>query len=102
MSTQDVLIVSSLVGAGLPALVAVLAHAKAPKAVKALVLLILSTAAGIVVPALSLPHISWTSVGLSVLTAEVTAVASHYGLLKPAGITGSSGLIATKVPTGIG
>lgn len=102
MSTQDVLIISSLVGAVLPAVVALLAHVKASKQVKALVLLVLSTAAGIVVPALSLPRLSWTSVGLSVLTAEVTAIASHFGLLKPAGLTGSAGVIARNVPAGVG
>lgn len=39
---------------------------------------------------------------IAIITTFVTAVASHYGLLKPTGITGSQGAIQKAVPMGIG
>lgn len=95
-----------LVSVGLPALVALVTQRMASSGLKATVLAALAAVTGLASELLdALVHHTAFDVGAALiawLTAFVIAVAVHYGLLKPAGVTGSQGAIAQAVPGGIG
>lgn len=98
----DLLFVNALVGILLPLLVQLIAKAHASAQVKSLVNLGLSAAASVLTPLVTASHIDWRLTGLSFLQVFVLAVASHFGLLSPVGLTGSTGLLARLFPGGIG
>ena len=92
-----------LVGVVLPALTALVTKAHAPDAVKAVVLLLLSVLTGWATTLqASGGSFDLKTAVIGVFVAFVTAVASHFGLLKQIGVTGSDGVIARAVPGGIG
>lgn len=101
MNTQDVVAIAAGLSILTPLVVQLLAHAKASAQTKALIALAVSTGVGVVVQYLALPHWSWAAVGTAVLAAEVTTVGAHLGGWKPLGVTGSTGLIAAKLPAGV-
>lgn len=95
-----------LVSVVLPALVALVTKRLASPGLKAVVLAALAALLGFLSELLdALVHAGAFDVAAAIVwwvTAFVVAVAVHYGLLKPGGITGSQGAIATAVPGGLG
>lgn len=90
----------------LPIVVAVVTKRTADGALKALTLLILSAVSGYLVVILAayqhgvqpdLGYATWTA-----LLGLIVAIGSHFGLLKPVGITGSAGWVQTRLPGGMG
>jgi hypothetical protein len=100
--TLDFLLVNAIVGVLLPILTQLVVRAKASPSVKALINLVLATIAGVLTPYLTLDHVPWQSIAVSVVQVLVTSITSYVGLMKPTGLAGSTGLIAQKVPGGIG
>lgn len=100
--TRDLLIVNLVVGILLPVLVQLLTAAKAPEPVKSLVNLVVAAAAAVLTPLLTVEHVDWTNALLTFGQVFVLSISSHYGLMKPAGVTGSEGRLAKVVPIGIG
>jgi hypothetical protein len=90
----------------LPILVALVTQRFAAGSVKAITLLLLSALSGFLVSWLDAVNdgsiFNWSQAGFTMLTGFITAVAFHYGLLKPANITGSTGAVASAVPAGLG
>ena len=98
--------INELVSLFLPILTGLVTAKVASPGVKAVVLLILAAVSGFLVQWLDALN---TSTGFdfsqAVFTAGagfITAVALHFGLLKPASITGSTGAVNRLVPGGIG
>lgn len=90
----------------LPALVALVTNRMASPGLKAVTLAGLAALVGFLSELL---HALVTALSFDVGTALLTwvtsfiiAVAAHYGLLKPTGLTGSQGVLARKLPGGIG
>lgn len=99
-------VLTLLVSVVLPALVALVTKRMASSGVKAVVLALLAALVGFLSELL---HAMVTALSFDVgtvlltwLTSFIVAVAAHYGLLKPTGLTGSQGAIARAVPGGIG
>lgn len=95
-----------LVSVVLPALVALVTRRMASSGLKAVVLVGLAAVTGFLSELLdALVHATVFDLGAALmmwLTAFIVAVAAHYGLLKPTGVTGSQGAIANAVPGGLG
>lgn len=95
-----------LVSVILPILVALTTNRLASPGLKAVVLALLAALVGFLSELLdALTDHTAFDVGAAVLswvTVFIVAVASHYGLLKPVGLTGSSGAVAQAVPGGVG
>lgn len=91
-----------LVGTALPALTALVTRRCSASSVKALVLLALSALTGALttIGEDGRVHVGTFVVGFAV--AYITAVSSHFGLLKPTGVTGDEGAVMRAVPAGIG
>jgi general stress protein CsbA len=90
-------------GVVLPNLTALLTARMATSRYKALVLAVLSVVAGAVQQVLAnhgtfVPKTLALWAGVTFMTSVVT----HYGLLKPLGLTGSAGTVARTLPGGIG
>lgn len=98
--SQNQFLVNCLVGVVLPMLVALVTNKVAGANVKAAILLVL----GVIGAALSQTTVDgfqWKAFGVTLVTQLLTAIASHYGLLKPLGVTGSTGAIQNAVPGGL-
>ncbi|WP_181778943.1 hypothetical protein [Pseudonocardia pini] len=90
----------------LPILVAVVTARAAAGAVKALVLLGLSAVSGFLVSWLDalnavLPF-DWSQAGFTTVMGFVVAVAAHFGVWKPGGVTGSEGAVQSTLTAGLG
>jgi hypothetical protein len=96
------MLVTAAVTAFVPWLTALFAARRAPQAVKAGVTALLSAATGILVELQSDPGYEWKSAVLFAAEGFAVATLSHLNLWKPLGLTGSTGLIQTKVPKGVG
>lgn len=99
-------LVSAAVGTLLPIVVALITARVADGATKALTLLALAALSGVLTElgdalAAGTPW-EWQQSVYAAVLAYVVAVASHFGLWKPAAVTGSGGGIQTAVPGGIG
>lgn len=94
--------VNVIVGAVLPAIVALVTAKVASPRIKAFVLLIAASISSVLVTALADGEFSWTEALGQFVVVWPTAVLTHYGFLKPVGVTGSEGIIQSKIPTGIG
>ncbi len=94
-----------IVGTVLPALTALVSRRFSASAVKALVLLALSTVTG-ALTTLGVDghggHLHPRTFLIGLAVAYITAVVSHFGLLKPTGVTGDDGVILKAVPGGVG
>jgi hypothetical protein len=101
--TIDEFWLAFLIGTILPAATAFVTNRFASGAVKSLTLLALSLITG---GATSVAATGGTfelkAAVVGFFVTFVTGVATHYGLLKPNGVTGSDGAIARAVPGGIG
>src|SRR5690348_3521771 len=92
-----------VVGTILPAVVALVTQRCTSSAVKAVVLAALSAVAGVVTSVQEANgQFDWKSALSLFIVTFVTATAVHFGLLKPAGVTGTDGAIASAVPGGVG
>lgn len=92
-----------IVGTVLPAVVALVTKRFAGGAVKAVVLVVLSVLGGWLVQLQATGGtFAVKDTLVSVFMTLVTAVAAHFGLLKPLNVTGAQGVIARAVPAGIG
>ena len=100
--TIDLLLANAVVGILLPLLVQLLSKATAAAWVKSVISMALSAVAAVLIPLLTLPDIDWRIAALSFVQVFVLAVTSHFGILKPVGVTGSEGMIAVAVPGGLG
>lgn len=88
----------------LPLVVALVTKSRAHPALKAGLLAALAFVTALVAPAIQNGtdiDLDAKTLGTFVVTV-VVAVAAHYGLLKPAGVTGADGKVASAVPGGIG
>ena len=90
-----------VIGAVLPALTAIVTARDAPAGRKAVLLAVLSAVTGFAVAWQQDPH-DWKTGAVGAFWAFIAAVGAHFGLLKPIDVTGSGGLIARKVPGGVG
>jgi hypothetical protein len=90
----------------LPILVALVTKRLASGGLKAFVLLLLSAISGYLISILdaatnNIPF-DFSQGTFTAVTGFIVAIATHYGIFKPALITGSSGAIQRSVPGGIG
>ena len=100
--TTDLLLVNAIVGIVIPLIVQLLASRTSPDWVKVVVNVALSAAVAVLAPLVTSPHVDWKIVALSFVQVFAVAIVSHLGVLKPAGVTGSEGAIATKFSGGLG
>lgn len=101
--SQTALLILALISSAIPMLVAVITHEKAPAALKAVALLAMSAIAGFVTAWQADPHYDWQRGALAALGAFGIAVLTHFGLLKPVGVTGSTGVIQKSlISAGLG
>lgn len=100
--TTDLLLVNAIIGVIIPMIVQLLASRTSPDWVKVVVNVALSAAVAVLAPLVASPHVDWKVVALSFVQVFAVAIVSHLGILKPVGVTGSDGAIATRVPGGLG
>lgn len=87
----------------LPALVALVTSKFASSALKGVLLAALSAVAGVLTTVQANGgQFDWKVALTGFVMTFVTAVAVHYGFLKPVGVTGSDGAIQEAVPAGVG
>jgi hypothetical protein len=91
-----------VIGTVLPLIVALVTAKVASQRVKAVVLLTLSLVSAGIVEALSDGSFAWSEVFAQFIVVWPTAILTHYGFLKPVGISGTEGVIQNTVPGGIG
>jgi|SRR6185312_2396113 hypothetical protein len=92
-----------IVGTILPALVSLVTHQLASSKYKTVVLLVLSVLAGVGTQMLSNGgHLVLDQAALTSAGSFGIAWVAHEGLLKPLGLTGTTGLLNSKVPGGLG
>lgn len=99
-------VLTFLVAVALPVLVALVTQRMASSGLKAAVLAALAAATGFLSELLdALVNQTPYDVGAALLIwlgSFVIAVAVHFGLWKPGGVTGSQGVVARAVPGGLG
>jgi hypothetical protein len=90
----------------LPIVVALVTSRAADGSIKAITLLLLSAVSSYLIAWLDAQGaggaFDFSQASFTAVLGFVVAVASHFGLWKPSGITGSSGLVQGSVPVGIG
>lgn len=93
-------------GTALPMIVALTTAQVANAGLKAVTLAALAAVGGVGNELVSVggnvAAFDWSASGANALTVFLIGVGLHYGLLKPAGLTGSSGSIQSSVTGGIG
>ena len=93
-----------VLGIGLPMLTGLVTSRLAHAGLKAVVLALLSAVGGIVSELYSvggvLAGFDWSAALADATTVFLIAVGMHYGLLKPAGVTGSNGTLQTGALAG--
>jgi hypothetical protein len=100
-TNQGQLLLNIGIGVLLPMLVALVTHRLASGAVKTLLLLALSLLGGLLAN-VTVASFRWQDFLTSFLLQFETAAVAHFSALKPLGITGAQGVIATAVPAGVG
>jgi hypothetical protein len=102
-TTVDVTWLAVVVGVIIPALVALIKRRYASSALGAWLLLLLSAVGGTVTQIIGNNGSFVVKDALAATAvAFVTAVAAHYGFLKPVNVTGNDGVIMQAIPSGIG
>lgn len=92
--SQTLLLLNLAVGTVLPALVGFVTHRKAPAQVKSLLLLALAAVGAVLTTSIQQGKFDLGHVAVSFATTFLTAVGAHFGLLKPAGVTGEAGAVS--------
>jgi hypothetical protein len=106
--TIDVATLSFLIGTIIPIAVALVTKQTASRGIKAAVNALLSIAAGVLSVYVSEAQGEIVSIDVAAFVtavgaAWITSIATHYGLLKPTGITGGEGIVQSATPNlGIG
>jgi hypothetical protein len=91
------MLLTAAISALVPWLTAVVVHWQAPEGVKAAVSLLLTTVTGVLTGLQTDSH-DWQHLVLYAFEGFVVATGTHFGLWKPANITGSQGAIANTFP----
>lgn len=95
MIEVDVAALTFVVGTLIPVLVALVTKAHASPGVKAVITALLSAVAGAASLAIAGEgKIDVAHVAVSIGVAWFTAITTHFGLLKPVGVTGAEGAVA--------
>lgn len=94
MIVLDVALLSILVGTLLPILVGIVTTKVESRKLKGVLLIALSTVGGVLTTAIAGNGVITKQTVIAALVAYATAVASHYGVWKPQGVTE---LVQTKV-----
>jgi hypothetical protein len=92
--TSNLELLSIGLGLLLSALTALVTHEKAPSWLKAVILLALSAAASVILPATQSGEFHWKPVMLTWAVTFFSGVGSHFGFLKPVGVTGDGGVLS--------
>lgn len=101
--STNLVIANLVIAVILPNLVALVTARVSQNPLKAILLLALSAIGGVVSQIVAQGgDFHWKIALISFAQVFLTAVGTHFGLLKPTGITGSQGAIQTSVPGGIG
>lgn len=97
------LLASFVVGVVIPTIVGLVTKKLASSALKSWVLLFLSAVSTVLVAAVTTGNFETEALVNGFFVTFVTAVAAHYGFFKPAGVTGTEGVIQSATPTfGVG
>ncbi|WP_256789798.1 hypothetical protein [Frankia sp. AvcI1] len=96
------LLITAAVAVVIPWLTGLLAARHAPAGLKSVLTVVLNAASGILVEVGADPGYDWQHAAVFGLEGFVVATAAHYGLWRPAGVTGVDGLIQRAVPAGLG
>lgn len=99
---QNQELINVLVGAVIPLIVAFVTARSAPPMVKSLTLVFLATLGSVITTVTAQADWTWAAFGTALALQYVSAVAAHFGVLKPAAVTGSNGAIQVAVPGGLG
>jgi hypothetical protein len=103
MLTIDQYWLTLLLSLVLPMLVALVTKQVASPKLKSVLLLALSAITGTLTSiAAAGGEFEWKAAVIGTVLSFIVAVGTHFGFLKPVGITGSEGLIQTAVPGGLG
>lgn len=97
---------AAAVGTVLPIIVAIVTARVADGAVKALVLLVLAAISGYLISWLDALNdgvaFNFSQASFTAVLGFIVAVASHFGIWKPTAVTGSGGVIQSRIPGGLG
>jgi hypothetical protein len=100
---DQIVLINFALGVLLPMLTAFVTKRLAGSSVKGVILLLLSAIGGFLTQYLSQDsNWHWKTAVFSFALTFIAAVGTHYGLLKPTGVTGTNGAIQVRVPGGIG
>ena len=103
MITIDDYWLTFVIGTALPIVVALVTKSNAAPTVKAVVLVTLSVlTAAFTQIQMNGGNFDLKPTVIGFFVAWITAVATHFGLLRPAAVTGAHGRVARAVPGGIG
>lgn len=103
MVTLDAYWLTFVISVVLPMLVALIAKQNANETFKAVLLLLLAAINGTLTSiAADGGTFDWKAALIATIVSFVTAVGVHFGLLRPAGVTGADGAIQRAVPRGLG
>lgn len=100
----DVILLCNLaLGVVLPTLVAVVTQRLAGASLKSMVLLAFSAIGGVLTQVIAQNgDFHWKPALISFGLTFISSVGTHYGVLKPTGITGTNGAIQVNAPGGLG
>lgn len=99
--TSNLDLINLLIGFVIPMLVALLAHVRAASWVKAGLSITLAVLGSVLATSVT-SGLHWKAFVVAFAIQEVVAIAAHAGILKPAQITGATGLIQRLFSHGIG
>lgn len=101
VANEGQFLLNVLVGFVLPMLVAVVTHRLAADWLKSVVLTALTVLSSLLTT-VTVASFHWKDFATAFVLQFGTAVAGHFGLLKPTGVTGSNGLIQKMLSAGVG
>jgi hypothetical protein len=95
-----------LVSIVIPILVGLITKQKASPAVKAYAMVVLNLIAAVLVAFITAHNnglsFDWNGALYSFILSAVVSAASHFAVLKPVGLTGTTGAIQSAIPGGVG
>ena len=102
LTNEWLTILQIIVGSILPIIVGLVTKQIANGTVKSVTLLALAALATVITEVITAGSVDFAQSLLSFAVIFFAAVASHFGFLKPANVTGSEGVVQTKVSGGLG
>lgn len=97
---QGQFLLDALIGVVLPMAVAVVTHRLAAGWLKTVVLIALSVLSSLLTTVV-VSDFHWGTFAMTFLVQFGSAVLAHFGVLKPAGVTGAEGVIQKALPKGL-